>query len=167
MKSFGQLLLWGTFVLLLFLTIAGDRQAFALERPGASSDLFTTVGDNATCPPVQNTPNFSLAYGEVTMEGDPAPVGTVVTALSPRGEVIGCVVVTTEGHYGTMYIYGEDATVEPPIPGMRAGEEVTFQVEGCSAQATLVLIWENDRAFHKVNLSAEEGFIQYFPMIFR
>ena len=88
------------------------------------------------------------------VDGADAPVGTIVEAVSPRGDVVGCFEVTTAGHYGAMYIYGEDTSANPPIPGMRDGETVTFRVNGVVATATPSLTWHDDKAPHQVNLSA-------------
>ena len=99
------------------------------------------------------------------MDGQPASAETVVTAVSPRGEVVGCFIVAAEGNYGSMYIYGYDTTVDPPIPGMQEGEDVTFKVNGWTAQTDPALTWQNDHAFHEIDLAAEEGSIFYFPLI--
>ena len=112
-----------------------------------------------TCPPVQNTPFFTIVYGIVTLGEQPAPPGTVIEALSPRGDVVGCFVVSLSGYYGAMYIYGEDTSVSPPIPGMRQGEVVAFRVNGLPAVAEPELIWSNDREPHRVNLSGASSTI--------
>jgi len=106
------------------------------------------------CPEVPNTPRFTIAYGTVRVDGADAPVGTTVHAVSPRGNVVGCFEVTTVGHYGAMYIYGEDTSANPPIAGMRDGETVAFRVSGVEATASLSLVWHDDKAPHQVDLSA-------------
>jgi len=106
------------------------------------------------CPPVQNTPFFTIVYGAVTVDGQDALAGTVVEAHSPRGDVAGCFVVTNPGNYGAMYVYGEDTSVSPPIPGMRPGETVAFYVDGAEATSDPTLSWANDRDLHQVDLSA-------------
>ena len=61
------------------------------------------------------------------------------------------------GSYGMMYIYGEDTSVSPTIPGMRAGETVAFRVDGSAATATPGLTWANDAQSgspHEISLSA-------------
>jgi PKD repeat protein len=107
-----------------------------------------------SCPSVPTTPYFTIAYGTVQLDGAEAPAGTVVEAMSPRDNVVGCFEVSEPGHYGAMYIYGEDTSASPPIPGMRAGEEVTFHINGVEATASPVLLWYNDRELHQVGLSA-------------
>jgi hypothetical protein len=115
-------------------------------------DTRPVVAD--VCPPVSNTPFFTIVYGTVTLNGAAAPVGTVVEARSPRGDVVGCFVVSTVGNYGSMYVYGEDTSVSPPIPGMRNGEVISFRMNGTSATASPELAWSNDHDLHQVNLSA-------------
>ncbi len=103
---------------------------------------------------VPQTPYFSETYGDVLVENLAAPVGSVVEAVSPRGDTVGCFVVQNEGQYGFMRIYGEDATANPAIPGMRAGEIVTYKVNGAPAIATPTFYWEDDHTSHNVNLNA-------------
>lgn len=96
---------------------------------------------------------MTVAYGAVTVDGNPAPVGTVVEARSPRGDTVGCQVVAAAGVYPLMQIYGEDTTATLPIPGMRDGEVVAFYVDGRLATASPTLIWHDDRNYHQVALS--------------
>lgn len=107
-----------------------------------------------TCPTVSNTPFFTIAYGTVTINGSPAPIGTAVEARNPRGDTVGCFEVTSTGNFGTMYVYGEDTSVVPSIPGMRAGETVRFFIDGVGATAVPLLTWVNDQDLHQVSLSA-------------
>ena len=106
------------------------------------------------CPVVPNTPKYTLAAGAVQFDGASAPAGTLVIALSPRGELVGCTEVSVPGHYGAMYIYGEDTSASPSIPGMREGESVGFRVNGLVAVASPVLIWYNDWVVHPITLTA-------------
>jgi len=65
---------------------------------------------------------------------------------------VGCFVVQTAGNYGAMYVYGEDTTVSPPIPGMRNGETIALRVNSAAATATPNLVWSNDHDVHQVDL---------------
>ena len=103
---------------------------------------------------VAETPTWTLAYGSVTIVGEPAPAGTIVTAESSRGEVVGCFVVEEAGQYGFMHIYGEDSTRTPPIAGMRDEEYIIFRVNGAMAVPSAPLKWLDDKAPHSVNLAA-------------
>lgn len=105
------------------------------------------------CGVVQRTPYFTIAYGHVQIDGVNAAPGTQVEAYSPRGDLVGCFVVQTEGLYGAMFVYGEDASISPPIPGMRHGESVLFRVNGVSANTEPVLTWANDLDLHEITLA--------------
>lgn len=104
------------------------------------------------CPLVNNTPFFTIAYGAVTVNGTPASVGTIVQARSPRGDIVGCFEIASTGNFGAMYVYGEDTTVFPPVPGMRTGETILFFIDGSSATAAPTLTWTNDQELHQISL---------------
>jgi len=112
-----------------------------------------TISANAGCV-VQETPYFSETYGNVLINDVVAPSGSVVQAISPRGDTVGCFTVSDEGLYGFMRIYGEDTSAEPPIPGMRAGEIVSFRVNGAPAIATPTFYWNDDHVSHNIDLNA-------------
>lgn len=128
----------------VLLMLAGLSYSFIEARPAAATE---------TCPPVPNTPYFTIVYGEVTLNEEPAPVGAIVEARSPRGDVVGCFAITDLGNYGMMYVYGEDTTVTPAIPGMRAGEITTFYVDDSPILAIPPLIWTNDKTPHEITLT--------------
>ena len=109
------------------------------------------------CPAVQNTPNFSIVYGSVRVLNVSAPVGTVVEARTPGNVTAGCFVVTDAGSYGAVYVYGEDLTVNPNIPGMHSGETVQFYIDGLLATAATPMVWQNDQALHLVNLNLAQA----------
>lgn len=121
-----------------------------LSKPLESLEL------TESCPVVANTPRFTIVYGNVLIDSSPAPIGTVVEARSPRGDTVGCFEVSTEGVYGTMYVYGEYSSVDPVVPGMRPGETVTFYIGGTLAEADPVLSWSNDQDLHEITLTVVE-----------
>ncbi len=88
-------------------------QAFARPQGLALFNESVNSVDQA-CPPVSNTPYYTFAYGTVTLDGANAPAGTMVEAFSPRGDLVGCTIVSYSGDYGAMYIYGEDNSINPP-----------------------------------------------------
>lgn len=123
---------------------------------GAALLLWPAFAQSALrqgCPAVPTTPYFTIAYGTVQLGGAPAPAGTIVQAVSPRDEVVGCFEVSDTGYYGAVYIYGEDTSASPPIPGLRDGETVTFFVGSAQASASPTLVWHNDRTSHQADLS--------------
>ncbi len=112
------------------------------------------VSSAGVCPPVQNTQKFTFLYGEVAINATPAPPGSVVEARSPRGDTVGCRVVDNAGEYPLMYVYGEETVAGTPIPGMREGEVIAFAVNGVPATPSPVPTWTDDKASHRVDLSA-------------
>jgi len=127
--------------------------ALGLSAAPAPAGLAAPQAPADACPIVPNTPNYTLAAGAVRLDGAEAAVGTIVSALSPRGDVVGCTEVSEAGHYGAMYVYGEDTSASPIIPGMRDGEIIEFRVDGIPAVAQPSLYWKSDTLTHTVNLS--------------
>ena len=140
------------FFTVLFLLFSNPTNVIA-RIPIEDSPTENQVTD--PCPPIQNTPFFTIVYGSVTLNGSQAPIGTLVKAYSPRNDLVGCFAVTTAGSYGTMYVYGEDTSVVPSIPGMRINEPVSFTINELPAAPTPVLLWTNDKDLHAVNLVSQ------------
>jgi hypothetical protein len=139
-------------ILLVTIFAWGTLRVSGVLGQARSALLGTLPGQ---CPPVQNTPRFTIAYGTLTVSSAPGEVGTAVEARSPRGDTVGCFVVYTAGHYGAMFVFGEDTSADPAIPGMRSGETVSFYVDGLQASALPSLAWQDDKDIHEVNLSGE------------
>ena len=119
-----------------------------------SNDEFNTKNNSQVCPTVQNTPFFSVYYGTVTLNGLPAPTGSIIKAYSPRNDLVGCFITTTAGNYGMMYVYGEDTSVSPAIPGMRVDEVTTFTINDLPVSATPSQLWKNDKDLHNINITS-------------
>ena len=87
---------------------------------------------------------------------------------NPRGDRIGCAVTTAEGIYGYTRAYGQDDSVVPPIPGMRAGEAIRFSVNGVAARTDPPTVtWRDDKAVHAVNLRTAPSGPVYLPMLLK
>ena len=141
-------------------------QATSLVYPtgAALAQVTHPEEDLAACGAVSPTPTFTLVYGKLAAGDDPAPLGTMVEVLTPRGEVAGCTVVRHEGEYGYIHVYGQDPG-EPPIPGFRDGERLAFRVNGVAAKAGTKLAWANDLTPHEVDLEVENvRFEVYLPL---
>jgi len=142
----------------MLLAVVAAREATTPFRSPVAAGSSGSVGLFAqdTCPAVSGTPYLTIVYGAVQLDGTGAPAGTIVEAVSPRDDVVGCFVMHTAGYYGTMYVYGEDPAANPPIPGMRDGETVTFRVAGVVATASPPFVWYNDDDWtpHQVDLAA-------------
>jgi|GEM_PF-6045532 len=94
-------------------------------------------------------------YGEVTIDGEPAPVGTVISA-EIDGEERGSVTIEEAGVFGSDD-WGDDANLV--VPGSAdddGGEAVTFLVNGEPADTDPAPIeWESGTT-SEVSLSAED-----------
>jgi hypothetical protein len=132
--------------------------SFVLLVGAAGASIASYAGlpaSSNSCPNVESSLYFTIVYGSVTIDGAPAPTGTVVEARNPRGDTVGCG-IAQDGSYGTFYVYGEDTTVIPSIPGMRKGETITFYVDGQRATASPSLAWVNDHQVHLVDLEVSD-----------
>ncbi len=118
------------------------------------------------CADVAPTPYLTLIYGYITINGQPASIGTRIDVVTPRGEIAGCFVVEQVGQYGLMHVYGADGTAEPPIPGFQESELLDFRVNGITANASIVLSWQDDKAPHEVNLDATVHSV-YLPLMLK
>ena len=106
-------------------------------------------GDDV-CGSLPNSMSFTHYFGEVTIDGHLAPIGTVVQAVDPRGLVVGCFETWSPGHYGAMRVYGTDFG---SIPGLYPGEEVRFLVNGEEVNLPSPIIFHDDWDLHQVDLS--------------
>ena len=137
----------------IILLVIGALWARVGRSAAPGPALLAPEAATAACLPVQNTPSFTIAYGEAWLNAAIAPSGSIVEAITPRGEVAGCFQVSSAGYYGTMYVYGEDTSVTPAIPGFKNNEIIVFRINHTQAVAMPALVWSNDRAMHKVDLS--------------
>jgi hypothetical protein len=146
------------------------NQAATLIYPSSVTAAETTAATRPTnCAALQPTPAATLLYGYITMNGAPAPVGTVVEVITPQGAVAGCFVVETAGQYGFMHVYGRDETATPPIPGFGEGETISLRINGVAVTTAAALTWSDDKTPHQLDLTAEGIPIHeiYLPVITR
>jgi hypothetical protein len=115
----------------------------------------TNVAPSPACEGLQPTPFATLIYGRLSINGNAAPAGTRVEAITPRGEVAGCFVVERDGQYGLMHVFGEDASAEPPIPGFRSNEAVHFRINDVDVTPQQPIAWRDDKEPHLVNLALQ------------
>lgn len=138
-------------ILVIFMGLMGGIRA---QAAGITGQIGSEIRESESCESVSNTPFFTIIYGGVTSNSEPAAVGSVVRAYSPRDDLVGCYEVTSAGSYGAMYIYGEDTSVSPSIPGMRTNEEITFTIDDVPAETSPEVLWVNDKDIHMVDLSS-------------
>jgi hypothetical protein len=130
-------------------------RACMLTYPAGNPGLLTVLTGarpSSDCGNVTRTPDYSMVYGNLIVNGHPAPVGVTVEAVTPRGDVAGCFRVTAPGVYGFMRLYGADAAGSST--GFRPGEVIAFRVNGLPATSSTAMTWQNDREPHALNLKA-------------
>ena len=139
-----------------------------LTYPGGAS-LLKSQPDasavDAACQSVAPTPEFAVLHGALTINGDPAPLGTRVEIVTPRGDVAGCFVTQHAGLYGYVMAYREDPTA-PPIPGFRSGEPLRFRIDGAIAAPATPIDWRSDRTPLAVDLAVTRLRV-YLPITFK
>ena len=117
-----------------------------------SFNVAPSLTPGGNCSGLGTTPYFTHYYGNVTLDGQSAPAGTRIEMYSPRGDRVGCFITTITGIYPYTRVYGEDS--EGGTPGMRAGEAVSFRINGVPAQTNpATVIWQDDRGSHQADLS--------------
>lgn len=107
-------------------------QAAVLTYPASVADpLYRPTAANTAlddpCGHVTASPEFTVVYGDVSLNGAPVPVGTKIEVVTPRGEVAGCRVVTANGILGMTHVYG---AYQGTVTGFEVGEEMAFLVNG-------------------------------------
>ena len=101
--------------------------------------------------------------GNVTFNGDPAPVGSIVDAYDPGGLHVGQYIVgisgvgnDSAGIYGFMHVYGDDNLTDSIHTGALAGDSLEFEVNGVVAAPTVIsgsLFWA-DQSQNDIDLAA-------------
>jgi hypothetical protein len=98
------------------------------ETPFPNSDVLVTLKANGGI--VTPTPEWVSLYCDMSYFDDmPLPLGTVIEAYDPRGNVCGRWEVSEVGRYGFMPVYANDPYSGNDI-GLLPGEEITLMVNG-------------------------------------
>ena len=119
-------------ILIVSLTLAG------LLIPGGgsnkqSSSTEPTVTAPSSSDSVVPTNTWADFYGlESTLDGQPLPVGAVITVRDSQGVLCGECVVKHAGRYGVMPVYGDDPSTQAD-EGAGPGESLEFYVDGTKA----------------------------------
>jgi len=103
--------------------------------------------------PTNSWMNF---YGlECTLDGQPLPVGTVITVRDPEGMLCGEFSVTQAGRYGLMPVYGDELATETDKRAV-PGDSLDFYVNGIKATVTGPdePVWTAMGDLKQVNLAA-------------
>jgi hypothetical protein len=77
--------------------------------------------------PFVATDEWSDFWGTLTIDGNPAPVGTILAAYDPDGVYIGDFILTEAGQYGFLHAYGDDADTPSVDEGAGMGDALSFR----------------------------------------
>ncbi len=83
----------------------------------------------ATISSLQATPDWCDLYGTITLNGTPLPPGTEISVADPDQVLCGSCIVSREGQYGFLHIYGDDPATEDIDEGARNGDELTLLLD--------------------------------------
>lgn len=107
----------------------------------------------------EKAPEAVFFRGAVTIDGNPAPIGTVVDAYDPDGihcgQFIVGALVDSVGIYGNLAVANDDPD-EVGDQGCLPGDTVFFEVNGISASFAIVsgdILWTSNGAVNEVNLA--------------
>lgn len=104
-----------------------------------------------------DAPEWVDYYGTITLNGNPAPVGTVVEAYDPDGIMCGTFTVATAGSYGFIHVYRDDIDTPGTDEGADPGDTITFKINGLDAVPTVIsgnLTWTSNGDNSEVNLAS-------------
>ncbi len=92
--------------------------------------------------------------GDVFINGEPAPVGTVIDAYDPDGVNCGRDTVAFEGIFGFMPVYRDDDTSPDVDEGAEPGDTITFYILGQPATVDSgTVTWSSNGSIDTVYLS--------------
>lgn len=134
-------------------SLEGPILAKTAAETNISLPILSAKETSLSCPAVQTTNRYLFIFGSVTINGQPAPVNTVIEARNVQNVTAGCFQTTSAGIYPLMHIYGADSSVTPAVPGMATNELIRFFVNGFPAVASPALNWTNSKSSTQVNLS--------------
>lgn len=102
---------------------------------------------------VQPTPEWVNFYSQnSTFNGQPLPVGAIVSAYDADGVLCGEFTVVDAGEYGLMPCYRDDATTAED-EGATVGDTITFKVSGVDAVTTETFEWTENGALFEADLT--------------
>ena len=102
-------------------------------------------------------------YGEITIDGQPAPKGTVVTTFDPDGVKIGKFVMREAGKFGYMPAYQDEDATPNLDEGANPGDVITFYINGQPAVADKATTWTKFGDKIKLNLRLSKSSEMVIP----
>ena len=113
--------------------------------------------------PYVATDEWADFWGTLTIDGAPAPAGTILAAYDADGIYSGDVILDEAGQFGFLHAYGDDATTVVD-EGAEIGDAITFKAFLPLSTYPVILTpsggtptWQGRGARTEVNLSGEAG----------
>lgn len=113
-------------------------------------------------------PEFVLFYGDVTINSNPAPIGTVIDAFDPDNVNCGSFTVgdnsTTAGNYGFLYVRNDDNTTPGIDEGAVSGDVISFKINGLDATVLVdsgSVIWTSNGTVNIIHLSTSTQTVSF------
>ncbi len=157
-----------------YLTVLEPGQGYLIHMTEPATLVYPEVSAaNAAAPTqasplsrcnVAPTPLLTLVYGDVSINGQPAPVGARIEAMSSGGTIAGCFVVQKTGQFGLMHVYGGWDPTQSDETTSKEGEEILWRVNSVAAQSDVSLLWQSDLSPHRLNLATTMKPL-YLPLI--
>ena len=113
-------------------------------------------------------PEWVDFFGNLTVNGSSAPIGTVVEAFDPDGVMCGSYTVGTSGLYGFLHADRDDLTTPSVDEGANPGDSITLKVNGIIATTTIVsggLTWTSNGDQNNVDLAITGQTIAFTAVI--
>ena len=120
--------------------------------PALASNIASPVA-SYTKGKVIPTNTSVFLYGNVTVDGRAAKVGDAVSVYDADGVLAGEFVITKEGMYGAVPVYGDDVTSKQD-EGASSGDQLFFRVNGQPAEiiGSGSAVWTSDKDVLRVDL---------------
>ncbi len=119
------------------------------------------------CGHVSPTPFTTIIYGQININGNAAPPGTILEVVTPRGKIAGCEITIDNGLLPFTQVDGAD--VDGKIGGFFEGEALALRINGKDIPDTPDFLWQDDKDSHwiEVNAEIEFNYTIYLPIMSR
>lgn len=87
---------------------------------------------------------INLYSHNLTLDGRVVPEGTIITATSSAGTLLGAATIGANGKFGFMPVYGDDA-ITKEIDGLKSGEKFYLVVDGIKSAESFIWTENGDR----------------------
>ncbi|MEA3296738.1 MAG: hypothetical protein U9R56_02605, partial [candidate division Zixibacteria bacterium] len=116
---------------------------------------------------VNPTPFVKLFKGDVYINGQPAPTGTIIDAYDPDSVHCGTFtvgsIIDSVGIYGYLRVYGDDTWTPAIDEGAESGDVITFKINGLVAETDVISgsVYWYDKDISEINLSVENVVVDF------